>query len=92
MRKKSKRKSPAKLRISSRPSATCKLDVGMWKHYTYQAGKLAKTTSEMNRYNLDLLAVTETRWTTTALDNHETGVTLIINKKQTNTYEVETHQ
>ncbi|KAK3548507.1 hypothetical protein QTP70_013356 [Hemibagrus guttatus] len=75
--------------------------VGCWNVRTlYQTGKLVQTVNEMNRYNLDLLAITEARWTQTGKqklntgeliiwsgrkdDNHDEGVALIINKKQAN--------
>ena len=75
--------------------------VGCWNVRTlYQTGKLAQTVREMNRYNLDLLAITEARWTQTGKQklstgeviiwsgkndgNHEEGVALIISKKQAN--------
>ena len=76
----------------------CKLKVGCWNVRTlYQAGKLAQLLREMENYNIDLLGVSEARWTGagkrklisghTVLfsgrpDNqHRGGVAIIINKK-----------
>ena len=76
----------------------CKLKVSYWNVRTfYQAGKLAQLLREMENYNIDLLGVSEARWTGAGKrklisghtilfsgrpDNqHRGGVAIIINKK-----------
>ena len=78
-------------------SAKCKTRIGFWNVRTmYETGKLAQVTSEMKRYNLHILGVSESRWTgsgrittddkETVLysgreDNHHSeGVALILKK------------
>ncbi|XP_052218101.1 craniofacial development protein 2-like [Dreissena polymorpha] len=76
--------------------------VGCWTVRTlYQTGKLAQVVSELNRYNLTLMGVTEARWTDSGkqkvsfgiviiwsarTDNdHREGVAVIISKSKANT-------
>ena len=76
--------------------------IGCWNVRTlYQTGMLAQVVSELNRYNLTLMGVTEARWTGTGkqklssgeviiwsgrTDNdHREGVAVIISKNKANT-------
>lgn len=78
-------------------TAKTKIHIGSWNVRTmYAAGKLAQITTEMNRYKLEILGVSESRWTksgriTTASgetilysgredDIHEQGVAIILKK------------
>ena len=82
-------------------SAKCKTRIGFWNVRTmYEIGKLAQVTSEMRRYNLHILGISESRWTgsgrlitddkETVLysgreDNHHSeGVALILKKGMEN--------
>ena len=77
-------------------SAKCKTRIGFWNVRTmYEIGKLAQITSEMKRYNLHILGISESRWTGSGRlttgdkhtvlysgreDSHHSGVALIIRK------------
>ena len=74
--------------------------IGAWNVRTmYEPAKTAQVTSEMERYNIDILGISECRWTgagrqmtkdgATILysgrnDQHSSGVALIISKRQRN--------
>ena len=79
-------------------NAKHKTRIGFWNVRTmYNTGKLAQVTSEMRRYNLDILGVSESRWTgsgrlrtstgETALysgrddENHREGVAIIFKER-----------
>lgn len=54
-----------------------KLLFGFWHvQAMFEAGKLAQINSEMRRYNLNILGVSEARWTRHAFYSEETQVDL----------------
>ena len=76
------------------------IKVGAWNVRTmYEASKLAQVTREMSRYRLDILGISECRWTGTGRittsdgslmlysghDQHTRGVALIVAKNKTHT-------
>ena len=78
-------------------SAKCKTRIAFWNVRTmYETSKLAQVTSEMKRYNLHILGISESRWTGSGRitsddketvvysgceDNHHSeGVALILKK------------
>ncbi|GFS18252.1 craniofacial development protein 2 [Elysia marginata] len=55
-------------------NAKTKTRIGFWNVRTmFETGKLAQVTSEMNRYNLHILGVNESRWTGTGRYKTNTG-------------------
>ena len=58
-------------------NAKHKTRIGFWNVRTmYDTGKLAQVTSEMRRYNLDILGVSESRWTGSGRLRTSTGETV----------------
>ena len=84
----------ARVRMSQLLTAKSNTQIGTWNVRTlYSTGKLAQVINEMKRYQLDILGVSEMRWTEsgkTDLDGmtvyysggtkHERGVGIILNK------------
>lgn len=84
-------------RMKSMPKPKELLKIGTWNVRTmYQIGKTRQITNEMDNYNLDILGISEARWTgfgkiktvddktilySGAEDKHERGVALILGKK-----------
>ena len=65
--------------------AKCKTRIGFWNVRTmYETGKLAQVTSEMRRYNLHILGVSECRWTGTGRINSETRETVLYSGREDN--------
>ena len=73
------------------------LSIGTWNVRTYKTGKLDNVIQEMNKMNLDIMGMSETRWTEsgkTTTGNHtmiysggiehKHGVGFILNKKIAN--------
>ena len=53
--------------------------LGFWNVRTmFETGKLAQVTSEMNRYNLHILRVSESRWTGAGRQKTCTGKTVFV--------------
>jgi len=62
-----------------------KIRVGSWNVRTmYQTGKLAQVVKEMDNYNLDILAVSESRWTGQGKKTLNTGHTIIYSGRNDN--------
>ena len=60
-------------------SAKTKTRIGFWNVGTmYENGKLAQVTTEMRRYNLHVLGVSESRWTGTGRLKTLSGETVCI--------------
>ncbi|KAK3783096.1 hypothetical protein RRG08_059971 [Elysia crispata] len=59
-------------------NAKTKTRIGFWNVRTmFETGKLAQVISEMNRYNLHILGVSESRWTGTGRLRTNTGETVL---------------
>ena len=59
--------------------------IGSWNVRTlYQTGKLAQATSEMNSYQLDIMAVCEARWTGSGRQNLASGHTILYSGRDDN--------
>ena len=52
----------------------------------YETGKLAQVTSEMRRYNLHLLGISESRWTGSGKIRSETGETVLYSGREDNNH------
>ena len=66
-------------------SAKCKTRIGFWNVRTMnETGKLAQVTSEMRRFNLHLLGVSECRWTGTRRITTETRETVLYSGREDN--------
>ena len=66
-------------------SAKCKTRIGFWNVRTmYETGKLAQITSEMRRFNLHILGVSECRWTGTGRITTETRETVLYSGREDN--------
>uniref|UniRef100_A0A8C7WPA4 Endonuclease/exonuclease/phosphatase domain-containing protein n=1 Tax=Oryzias sinensis TaxID=183150 RepID=A0A8C7WPA4_9TELE len=64
-------------------STKTKTRLGFWNVRTmYQTGKLAQVTSEMRRYNLHILGVSETRWIGSSRVITSTGETLLYSGRE----------
>uniref|UniRef100_A0A3B3ILM2 Endonuclease/exonuclease/phosphatase domain-containing protein n=1 Tax=Oryzias latipes TaxID=8090 RepID=A0A3B3ILM2_ORYLA len=64
-------------------STKTKTRLGFWNVRTmYQTGKLAQVTSEMRRYNLHILGVSETRWIGSGKVITSTGETLLYSGRE----------
>ena len=51
-------------------STKCKTRIGFWNvRMMYKTGKLAQATSELRRYNLHVLGISERRWTGSGRDS-----------------------
>ena len=51
-------------------STKCKTRIGFWNvRMMYKTGKLAQATSELRRYNLHVLGISERRWTDSGRDS-----------------------
>ena len=60
-------------------SAKTTTHIGFWNVRTmFDAGKLAQVCKEMRRYNLDILGISETRWTSSGRFTSSTGETILI--------------
>ena len=59
-------------------NAKLKTKIGFWNVRTmYDTGKLTQVTSEMKRYNIDILGVSESRWTGSGRITTNTGETVL---------------
>ena len=58
-------------------NAKTKFKIGFWNVAMYDTGKLAQVTSEMRRYKLDILGVSESRWTGSGRLTTSTGETVL---------------
>ena len=68
-------------------SAKCKTRLGFWNVRTmYETGKLAQVTSEMRRYNLHLLGISESRWTGSGKIISEAGETVLYSGREDNNH------
>ena len=67
------------------PNAKSKTKIGFWNVRTmFDAGKLAQVTNEMRRYNLDILGISETRWTSSGKFKCISGETIIYSGRKDN--------
>ena len=59
-------------------SAECKTGIGFWNvKAMHETGKLAQATTEMRRYNLQVLRISESRWTGSGRHKTITGETML---------------
>ena len=59
--------------------------IGFWNVRTmFDAGKLAQVCKEMKRYNLDILGISETRWTSSGRFTSSTGETILYSGREDN--------
>ena len=59
-------------------NAKCKTRIGFWNVRTmYEGGKLNQITAEMRRYNLQILGISESRWTGQGRVVTNTGETVL---------------
>jgi len=66
-------------------NAKVKTRIGFWNVRTmYDTGKLAQVTSEMRRYNLDILGISESRWTESGRLRTSTGETVLYSGRDDN--------
>lgn len=66
-------------------STKTKLKFGFWNVRTmFEAGKLAQITSEMRRYNLNILGISEARWTDSGSIKTNTGETVLYSGRDDN--------
>ncbi|GFS14130.1 craniofacial development protein 2-like [Elysia marginata] len=66
-------------------NAKTKTRIGFWNVRTmFETGKLAQVTIEMNRYNLHILGVSESRWTGTGRYKTNTGETVLYSGRDNN--------
>ncbi|GFR99453.1 craniofacial development protein 2-like [Elysia marginata] len=66
-------------------NAKTKTRLGFWNvRIMFETGKLAQVTSEMNRYNLHSLGVSESRWTGTGRYKTNTGETVLYSGRDDN--------
>ena len=67
------------------PNAKSKIKIGFWNVCTiFDAGKLAHVTREMRRYDLDILGISETRWTSSGKFHCISGETIIYSGRKDN--------
>ena len=60
----------------------CKTRIGFWNVRTmYDTGKLAQVTSEMSRYKLHILGISESRWTGSGRWKTSTGDSVIFRQR-----------
>ena len=66
-------------------TAKTKLKIGFWNVQTmYDTGRLAQVTSEMRRYKLDILGISESRWTGSGRLKTATGETVLYSGRDDN--------
>jgi hypothetical protein len=66
-------------------SVKTKTRIGFWNVRTmYEVGKLAQVTTEMRRYNLHILGISESRWTGSGKIRSSTGETVIYSGREDN--------
>lgn len=64
-------------------TAKTRTKIGFWNVRTmYSAGKLAQVTSEMRRYNLDILGISESRWVGAGKIQTSTGETVLYSGRE----------
>lgn len=63
----------------------CKTKISFWNVCTmYEVGKQAQITSEMRRYNLHVLGISESRWTGSGRQKINTGETVLYSGRDSN--------
>ena len=66
-------------------NAKCKTRIGFWNVRTmYETAKLAQVTSEMRRYNLHVLGISESRWIGSGRQKTSTGETILYSGRDDN--------
>ena len=69
--------------VTGGPNAKTKTRIAHWNVRTmYEAGKLRQVTSEMKRYNLDILGVSECRWNGSGRIRTNTGETILYSGRE----------
>ena len=67
------------------PSAKTKIRIGFWNVRTvYETGKLGQVTTEMRRYKLHILGVSESRWTGSGRQTTTTGEAVLYSGREDN--------